>query len=133
MLAVNHPETSCLYDTVPSFLDEAGLDIPGIVHKDVQSTVDTDSFFRFCVEFPTGSGDVKIKDRSAGVFGILEALSSVPGSGYHSIASGSDSGDEAFSNSGRAACHEPSKLRHYNGEVKDKNLIVRVRRWVSEV
>lgn len=51
---------------------------------------------------------------------MLEALSSVPSSGYHSIATGNYSGDEAFSNSGRAACHEPSKLRHYSGEVKDR-------------
>lgn len=67
------------------------------------------------------------KDRSAGVFGMLEALSSNPSSGYHSVTTSNVSVDEALSISRKAACHKPSKSRHYGSEITDKKVIGRMR------
>lgn len=116
------PGRPCIFvptSAIPCFLDEASLNIAGIIHKDVQCTVNSDGFFDFCVEFCLGSSDVKIKYRSASIFGMLKALSSISSGSYHSITTCDDSGDEVLSNSRGAACHKPCKLRHDGCEFKE--------------
>lgn len=123
------PGRSCTLvptSAIPCFLEETGLDIAGIVHKNVQCTVNSDGFFDFGIEFGLGSSDVKIKYPSASIFGVLKALSSISSSGYHSITSCDDGRDEVFSDSRGAARHKPSKLRHDGGEVKDERKVVNV-------
>ena len=116
---------SIFTSAIPCLLDEADLDIASIVHEDVQCTVDTDGFFDLCVEFRLGSSDVKIKDRRAGIFGTLKALSRISTGGYDSITTCNDSMDEVLSDSRSAACHEPSKLGHDGGEFKNEEEIVK--------
>lgn len=96
---MDHAYTFLITSIIPCFLDEAGLNIGSVIHEDVQCTVDTDGFLDFCVEFCLGSSDVKIKDRSAGIFSMLKALSSISSSGYDSITTCNDSVDEVLSNS----------------------------------
>ncbi|MCJ1455505.1 hypothetical protein MMC28_005860 [Mycoblastus sanguinarius] len=107
--------------TIPGFLDEAGLDVPCIVHEDIQNAVNTNSFLDFCIDFYLGSSDIKVKNRSTGIFGNLETFRTVSSSSYYAIASCDDGLDEVLSNSRRASSHKPGELRYFGVEVKSKN------------